>query len=64
MDRISYLDIYVDINMIQYDYRFGENQAMHSKAVIKIKFCCDLQRCTSRVSVGEIYIVYIVPVGY
>ena len=34
MDKISYLDIharYLDIDMIQYDYRFGENQAFFRK---------------------------------
>ena len=34
MDKISYLDIharYLDIDMIQYDYGFGENQAFFRK---------------------------------
>ena len=34
MDKISYLNIharYLDIDMIQYDYGFGENQAFFRK---------------------------------
>ena len=34
MDKISYLDIharYLDIDMIQYDYGLGENQAFFRK---------------------------------